>query len=277
MTATAGTPVKLRVERLSKDFETGNHRALRALDEVDLTVAAGEFVALTGKSGCGKTTLLRLMMGLEQPTGGGVELDGRPIRKPGRDRAMVFQRAELLPWRSALRNVTYGMEIDGVPREQRLARAHEFLELVGLGEHAHLRPLQMSGGMQQRVGLARALAVDPEVLLMDEPFGALDAQTRESLQGSLLEIHMRTGKTIVFVTHDLEEAVLLADRVVVMSPSPGRIREIIEVDIPRPRRDQMAVKSSATFVDTRAYLWSSVTSSERSMPSSGERDHAPRR
>ena len=261
MTITAEVPVKLRVEGLSKEFRTGGDRALRALDDVDLTVTPGQFVALTGKSGCGKTTLLRLVMGLDQPTEGRVELDGRAVTRPARDRAMVFQRAELLPWRTALRNVTYGMEIDGVPKDERLARAQEYLELVGLGEHAQLRPLQMSGGMQQRVGLARALAIDPEVLLMDEPFGALDAQTRESLQESLLDIHWRTRKTIVFVTHDLEEAVLLADRVVVMSPSPGRVREVIDVDIPRPRRDPIAVKSSAEFVDTRAYLWSSVTSS----------------
>jgi NitT/TauT family transport system ATP-binding protein len=260
-TTAVQAPPKLRVEGLSKDFQTGTDRALRALDDVALDVAPGEFLALTGKSGCGKTTLLRIMMGLEQPTAGEIQLDGRRITKPGRDRAMVFQRAELLPWRSALRNVTYGMEIDGVPRDQRLARGQAFLELVGLGEHGDLRPLQMSGGMQQRVGLARALAIEPEVLLMDEPFGALDAQTRESLQESLLEIHLRTQKTIVFVTHDLEEAVLLADRVVVMSPSPGRVREIIEVDIPRPLRNQAAVKASKAFVDTRAYLWASVKSS----------------
>jgi NitT/TauT family transport system ATP-binding protein len=257
----AEVPVKLRVEGLSKDFQTGTNSVLRALDDISLDVVPGEFIALTGKSGCGKTTLLRIMMGLEQATAGGIRLDGQPLTKPGRDRAMVFQRAELLPWRNALRNVTYGMEIDGIPRAQRLARGQEFLDLVGLGEHGDLRPLQMSGGMQQRVGLARALAIDPEVLLMDEPFGALDAQTRESLQESLLEIHLRTKKTIVFVTHDLEEAVLLADRVVVMSPSPGRIREIIDVDIPRPRRDQIEVKASKTFVDTRAYLWASVKSS----------------
>jgi NitT/TauT family transport system ATP-binding protein len=257
----AEAQVKLRIEGLSKDFQTGAKNVLRALDDVSLDVVPGEFIVLTGKSGCGKTTLLRIMMGLERATAGGIQLDGQPVIKPGRDRAMVFQRAELLPWRSALRNVTYGMEIDGVPRDQRLTRGQEFLDLVGLGEHGNLRPLQMSGGMQQRVGLARALAIDPEVLLMDEPFGALDAQTRESLQESLLEIHLRTKKTIVFVTHDLEEAVLLADRVVVMSPSPGRIREIIDVDIPRPRRDPVEVKASKTFVDTRAYLWASVKSS----------------
>jgi NitT/TauT family transport system ATP-binding protein len=257
----AEAQIKLRIEGLSKDFQTGGKNVLRALDDVSLDVVPGEFIVLTGKSGCGKTTLLRIMMGLERATAGGIQLDGQPVMKPGRDRAMVFQRAELLPWRSALRNVTYGMEIDGVPRDQRLTRGQEFLDLVGLGEHGNLRPLQMSGGMQQRVGLARALAIDPEVLLMDEPFGALDAQTRESLQESLLEIHLRTKKTIVFVTHDLEEAVLLADRVVVMSPSPGRIREIIDVDIPRPRRDHVEVKASKTFVDTRAYLWASVKSS----------------
>jgi NitT/TauT family transport system ATP-binding protein len=256
----ANSSIKVRVAGLSKEFQTGRG-ALPALRDVSFSVATGEFVALTGKSGCGKTTALRIVMGLERPTGGVVEVGGRVVDKPGQDRAMVFQRAELLPWRSALRNVTYGLEIQGLPAAERESRAEHYLELVGLAEHSELRPLQMSGGMQQRVGLARALAIEPDVLLMDEPFGALDAQTRESLQESLLEIHARTGKTILFVTHDLDEAVLLADRVVVMSPSAGPIQEIVEVDLPRPRSDTIAIKASETFVETRSYLWTLLKSS----------------
>ena len=248
---------KLTICGLGKHFPVNGDR-LVALDDIDLSVASGEFVVLAGRSGCGKTTLLRVVMGLESPSQGWIEVDGERVHRPGQDRAMVFQQAQLLPWRSALRNVTYGLEIQGLTAQERRERAEHYLDLVGLKPHLDLRPMQMSGGMQQRVGLARALAVEPEVLLMDEPFGALDAQTRETLQASLLEIHERTRKTTVFVTHDIDEAVMLADRVVVMSPSPGRVKEIVDVGLPRPRPPLSEMRLTKEFVEKRHYVWQSL-------------------
>lgn len=248
---------KLRLEGISKSFNVGGE-SLIALEDCSLEVSSREFVVLTGHSGCGKTTLLRIIMGLESPTTGWVEVEGRRVDRPAQDRAMVFQQAQLLPWRSTLRNVTFGLEIQGLPTESQHDRARYYLELVGLSPYLHMRPMQLSGGMQQRVGLARALAIEPEVLLMDEPFGALDAQTRESLQESLLDIHLRTERTIVFVTHDLDEAVMLADRVVVMTPSPGRIKEIVEVNLPRPRPPMVDMRLSDEFAEKRRYIWQSL-------------------
>lgn len=249
---------KVRVHGVSKTFRIGASPGglVRALEQVSFTVRPGEVLALTGLSGCGKTTLLRIIMGLEAPTSGTVEVDGRPVAGCGFDRAMVFQRAELLPWRTAVGNVEFGLEVKGIPSAERRRTALEKLELVGLSDATGRRPNELSGGMQQRVGLARAIAVDPQVLLMDEPFGALDAMTRESLQVELLSIHEKTGKTIIFVTHDLDEAVLLADRVVLMSTRPGRVKEIIEVGIPRETRKDLAlVRGSREFADLRFYLW----------------------
>jgi NitT/TauT family transport system ATP-binding protein len=171
---------------------------------------------------------------------------------------MVFQHAELLPWMNALDNAAFGLEALHVPRRARRARAAEYLRLVGLAGFEHAYPLQLSGGMRQRVGLARALAIDPKVLLMDEPFGALDAQTREVLQGELLRIHAQTGKTIVFVTHDLDEAVLLSDRVVTMAPRPGQVKEIVGITIPRPRADIAKVRGTEEFLRKRYYIWKSL-------------------
>jgi NitT/TauT family transport system ATP-binding protein len=175
---------------------------------------------------------------------------------------MVFQHAELLPWRTALANVEFGLEVKGVPAWERRQTALQYLELVGLTRAIHLRPHQLSGGMQQRVGIARALAIDPEVLLMDEPFGELDAQTRETLQGELLRIHERTRKTMLFVTHDLDEAVLLADRVIVLSPHPGRVQEEVEIDLPRPRTDPERLRVSAEFMQKRYYIWTRLRPAE---------------
>ncbi len=226
---------------------------VRALEHLSFTVADGEIVALIGPSGCGKTTALRIAMGLETATAGRVIVDAVEVKGCGFDRGMVFQHAELLPWLTAMQNVMFGLEMKGMRGAALRDTATKYLDLVGLGESAHRRPYQLSGGMQQRVGIARALAVDPKVLLMDEPFGALDAQTRESLQAELLTIHERTRKTILFVTHDLDEAVLLADRVVVMTH--GRLQEIITVPLPRPRGDLAAVRGSKEFAETRYHIW----------------------
>src|SRR5229473_5258328 len=234
----------------------GRSEVVAALAGVSFSVKSGEVVALTGLSGCGKTTALRVIMGLERATSGEVLVGGRRVTGCGYDRGMVFQHAELLPWQSALGNVQFGLEMKGVRGDELAARAASYLELVGLKDSMNRRPHQLSGGMKQRVGIARALAIDPEVLLMDEPFSALDAQTRESLQVEVLAIHQKTGKSIIFVTHDLDEAVLLADRVVLMSR--GRVQEIIDVPLPRPRTDIVSIRASDAFARTRFRLWKSL-------------------
>jgi NitT/TauT family transport system ATP-binding protein len=248
---------------LSKRFTLKIDKAehtVQALDRLSFTVADGEIVALIGPSGCGKTTALRIAMGLDFATGGRVMVDGNVVKGCGYDRGMVFQHAELLPWLSALENVMFGLEMKGMRGATLRDTAMQYLRLVGLEDSAKRRPYQLSGGMQQRVGIARALAIDPKVLLMDEPFGALDAQTRESLQGELLEIHKRTKKTILFVTHDLDEAVLLADRVVVMQM--GRLEQIITVPIARPRDDLAAIRGTPEFADTRYQIWRALHARE---------------
>ena len=231
----------------------GEVHHVQALDRVSFTVRDGEIVALIGPSGCGKTTALRVAMGLDPANGGRVTVDGREVKGCGHDRGMVFQHAELLPWLSALQNVMFGLEMKGLRGEPLLDTARKYLDLVGLKDSQNRRPHQLSGGMKQRVGIARALAIDPSVLLMDEPFGALDAQTRESMQAELLEIHARTKKTILFVTHDLDEAVLIADRIVVMTH--GRVQEIVEVPLQRPRADLSIVRGTHEFNETRYKLW----------------------
>ena len=234
----------------------GSEHTVQALDRLTFTVRDGEVVALIGPSGCGKTTALRIAMGLETASAGRVTVDGTQVHGCGYDRGMVFQHAELLPWLTALKNVEFGLEMKGMRGATLRDTAMRYLKLVGLGESVNRRPYQLSGGMQQRVGIARALAIDPKVLLMDEPFGALDAQTRETLQGELLEIHARTKKTILFVTHDLDEAVLLADRVVVMQH--GRLQEIVTVPLPRPRDDLAKIRGSDEFAQTRYHIWQAL-------------------
>jgi NitT/TauT family transport system ATP-binding protein len=234
----------------------GIEQTVQALSGLSFSVTDGEIVALIGPSGCGKTTALRIAMGLEAASGGRVTVDGNVVTGCGHDRGMVFQHAALLPWLTALENVIFGLEMKGMRGEALRETAQRYLDLVGLKESVNRRPYQLSGGMQQRVGIARALAIDPKVLLMDEPFGALDAQTRETLQGELTTIHERTQKTILFVTHDLDEAVLLADRVVVMQH--GSVHEIMDVPLPRPRGDVEAVRGSAAFGETRYRLWRAI-------------------
>ena len=224
----------IRVSGVSRTF-AGRSGTVEALREIELDVADGEFVAVLGRSGCGKSTLLRLISGLLPPTAGGVEVSGERVIGPRRDIAMMFQRPALLPWRSVLDNVLLPVQIFGWRKAAHRERAHELLELTGLTGFEKRLPHELSGGMQQRVALCRSLIANPRVLLMDEPFSALDALTREELSGELQRIHMDNGATIVFVTHSIDEAVLLADRVVVLSPRPGRIREILDIKIPRPR------------------------------------------
>src|SRR5712672_2008090 len=241
----------------------GEIQKVQALQKVSFTVRDGEIVALIGPSGCGKTTALRIAMGLETASGGRVTVDGREVTGCGHDRCMVFQHAELLPWLTAMQNVMFGLEMKGMRGTELRDTAMRYIELVGLTDSRNRRPHQLSGGMKQRVGIARALAIDPKVLLMDEPFGALDAQTRETMQAELLDIHARTGKTILFVTHDLDEAVLIADRIVVMKN--GMVQEIINVPLSRPRPDLGVVRGMPEFNETRYRVWKALHEPARTL------------
>jgi len=232
-----------------------------ALDGVDLTIRPREFVCILGPSGCGKTTLLKAVAGLVPLDEGEVRINGQPVTGPGPDRAMVFQDFALLPWADVLSNVAFGLELRAVPRATREPTARELIIAVGLAGFERHYPRQLSGGMQQRVGLARALAVNPEILLMDEPFGAVDAQTRRLLQEDLLSLLERSSKTVVFVTHSTEEAVRLGDRVVVLTPRPGRVRDSIDVDLPRPRPPD--VDKLPRFADLTGYLWQQLKEMQR--------------
>jgi NitT/TauT family transport system ATP-binding protein len=257
---------KVAIQRVGKVFpvQKGKPETFKVLEDITFTVAQSEVVAIIGGSGCGKTTLLRIINGLLRCDEGRIVVDGNTVARPGHDRGMVFQHSGLLPWRTAQANVEFGLELKGVGRRERTQTALRYLELVGLGDARNRYPHQLSGGMQQRIGLARALAIDPEVLLMDEPFGALDAQTKELLQGELLRIHEETQKTIIFVTHDLDEAVYLADRVVVLASRPGRVAEIVDVDIPRPRPEPAEVKANREFSEKRYHIWRTLK--ELNMP-----------
>jgi ABC-type nitrate/sulfonate/bicarbonate transport system ATPase subunit len=224
---------RLALRGVGKIFAT-RRGGLRALDDIQLTLADGEFVSVVGASGCGKSTLLRIVAGLEEATEGELVLDGVPLVGPGRDRGMVFQQYTLYPWLSAQANVEFGLR--HLPRAKRAAVARDHLAVVGLADFAGHYPSQLSGGMQQRVAIARALALRPSILLMDEPFGALDAQTRGLMQELLLSIWEHDRLAVLFVTHDIEEAIFLADRVCVLAARPGRVRELIDVPLARPRR-----------------------------------------
>jgi NitT/TauT family transport system ATP-binding protein len=250
----------LEVRQLSKVFFEQNDArkpGLVALYNVSLSVRKNEFVSLLGPSGCGKTTLIRIIAGLIPADRGQVLVNGMAVTAPGRDRCMVFQQFGLLPWRTVLSNVEFGLEIEGVHKEQRYEVAQKYLELVGLKGFDDYYPHQISGGMQQRVGIARALSKKPDILLMDEPFGAVDAQTREQLQEELLRIWAQTDTTVLFVTHSIDEAIYLSDRVVVMQARPGRIKEEMSVDLPRPRWEG-DVKADPRFAQLRARLRESL-------------------
>ncbi|MEF8807138.1 ABC transporter ATP-binding protein [Natronomonas sp.] len=225
---------RVRVDSISKQY-TGQDGPVQALQDVSFEVEDGEFVCIVGPSGCGKTTLFRIIAGLESATSGEVYLTGERVEEPTPNMGVVFQEYHLFPWRTVSGNVAFGLEKQGTPEAERRERVDHLIDLVGLEGFSASYPKELSGGMKQRVAIARALAADPELLLMDEPFGAVDAQTREMLQGELLDIWQETEKTVLFVTHDVEEAVKLADRVLVMAKEPGRILETVEVDLPRPR------------------------------------------
>ena len=232
-----------------------------AVNGVDLEVGDGELVAIVGPSGCGKTTFLNAVDGLLPISSGTLTLNGAAIRGPGRDRAMVFQQPSLLPWRTVLGNVSYGLELAGVRGKAARSRAREQIAVVGLESFEDAFPLELSGGMQQRVNLARALATDPDMLLLDEPFAALDAQTREHMQQELLRIWAGTAKTALFITHDIKEAIYLADRVVVFTRRPGRVKLCVEVRLERPR--DLRVKRSPRFVEYEDLVWDAIEEEER--------------
>lgn len=232
---------------------TAKAASILALENIDLAIPEHEFVCVLGPSGCGKTTLLKIVAGLLTPDGGEVLIDGAQVTAPGPDRALVFQNFALLPWLDVMSNVAFGLELRGVPKVERESVARALIRSVGLDGFEHHHPRQLSGGMQQRVGLARALAVNPPILLMDEPFAAVDAQTRRTLQEDLLALFERQPRTILFVTHDMDEAARLADRVVLMTPRPGRIRECISVPLGRPRPPDL--DKHPQLVELKEYLW----------------------
>ena len=246
----------LSVVNLSKSYDPEKPPILV---DFNLEVGAGEFVSLLGPSGCGKTTALRIVTGLLEQSGGEVEVNGAPSNGPSRDKAIVFQSFNLFPWKTALQNAAYGLEVQGVAKKERLDRAAEYLELVGLGSRKDHFPSQLSGGQQQRVGLARALAIEPKLLLMDEPFGALDALTREQLQGLLLKIVAEKGLSVLFVTHSIDEAIYLSDRIIVMGVNPGRVIADLPVDIPKPRVDTNW-RGHERYAELRDECWSLLQS-----------------
>jgi NitT/TauT family transport system ATP-binding protein len=234
-------------------FKSKDRAAVTALSNFNLQVARGEFVSIVGPSGCGKSTFLNMLLGLILPGAGEIRMNGARITGPGQERAMVFQEFGLLPWRTVQANVELGLELKGIPAAQRSAQAGELIKLVGLIGFERHYPHELSGGMKQRVGLARALATDPEVLLMDEPFAALDAQTRDLMQTELLQIWERTKKTVLFVTHSIEEAAYLSDRVVVMTARPGRTKQDLRIVLPRPRDYEMRL--TPEFNEIKSRIW----------------------
>jgi NitT/TauT family transport system ATP-binding protein len=242
------TETKLSVSHLSKRYD-----ALEVLKDISVDVQRGQFISIVGPSGCGKTTFLRIVGGLETATSGSASLDGRVISGPGTDRGFVFQQDNLLPWRNIEANINIGPEINGKLGPEQRSRTSRLLSLVGLSGFGGYYPRQLSGGMRQRVNLARALAVDPELLLMDEPFSALDAQTREIMQTELLRVWAVGQKTVLFVTHQIDEAVYLSDRVFVFARRPGRINEIVEIELPRPR--PLSIKRTPEFARYVDHIW----------------------
>ena len=241
----------LQVSSVCKSFGHGA-KAKLVLDRVSFDLHAGEFLALVGRSGSGKSTVMRLIAGLEQPSAGSINIDGHTVRGPGSDRGMVFQKYSLYPWLTAAQNVAFGMQLQRRPRQEIRERTAYFLEVVGLADAARKLPRELSGGMQQRIAIARALAAEPQVLLLDEPFGALDIQIRESMQEFLHQLWRRTGLTALLITHDLEEALLLANRVHIMAPSPGRIVRRVDVNLDRCNMAHLRV--SPGFLQLREEL-----------------------
>ncbi len=249
---------KIAIQGVSKAFvkksESNGDSRVEALKNVSFDVVDQEFISIVGPSGCGKTTLLRIIDGLIPFDSGEIKIDGQPVGAPAQDRGMVFQTFGLLPWRTVVDNIGLGLEIAGMGPEERKPIIQKWIEVVGLSGFEKHYPHELSGGMQQRVGLARVLAINPAVILMDEPFGSLDAQTREFMQEELLRIWSREKKTVLFITHSIDEAIYLSDRTVVMSARPGRIAEILDVKLPRPRWEY-DVRGTKEFSELRAHIW----------------------
>jgi NitT/TauT family transport system ATP-binding protein len=245
---------KIELDKLRQIYYIRNPQTRRteefvALEEFSLSIGGGEFVSIVGPSGCGKSTFLDIVSGLAKPRSGSIHIDGKLVTGPALDRGFIMQGYALFPWRTVSRNVAYGLEVKHVPKKERDEICRHYIDLVGLNGFEDRYPNELSGGMRQRVAIARSLAYEPEVLLMDEPFAAVDAQTRETLQDELLRIWEKTKKTIIFVTHSIDEAVLLSDRVVVMTPRPGSIKSVIDIDLPRPRTAaEMRVSSDYSWI-----------------------------
>jgi NitT/TauT family transport system ATP-binding protein len=264
-TASLSVP-KISLRRVSHSYKLkkaheGSH-VFQALGGLDLDVHEGEFLAVVGPSGCGKSTLLDILAGLSTPTSGDVLIDGKQVTGPALDRGIVLQGYALFPWRTTRENIEFGLEVKRIPKLQRRAISDRFIRLVGLEGFEKRLPHELSGGMKQRVALARALAYDPEILLMDEPFAAVDAQTRETLQDELLRIWEETRKTVIFVTHSIEEAVFLADRIAILAANPGRVSDIVEVELPRPR-DAAHLRTSEKFAALRHRVWTLLQQNSR--------------
>jgi NitT/TauT family transport system ATP-binding protein len=259
---------RIDIEDLSIVFGR-NGQTVEAVRRVDLAIAPGEFVALLGPSGCGKSTALNAVAGFVRPTSGRVVVDGEAVTGPGADRGMVFQQHSLFPWKTVMRNVEFGLKMRGVGRVQREGAARTYLHLVGLGGFEHAYPGELSGGMQQRVGIARVLVNRPRVMLMDEPFAALDAQTRMSMQELLLGVWQEVRTTVLFVTHDIDEALFLSDRVVVMTARPGGIRDIVDVKLPRPRAPEII--ATPEFGRLKADVFAQVREESRKALAAGAR------
>src|SRR5262249_643616 len=249
-------PTKLKIADITMKYRTRRGAEVIAVDALSLAVADREFVGIVGPSGCGKSTLLRVVAGLIEPSSGEVLLNGRRIEGPGADRGMVFQSYTLFPWLTVQGNVEFGSRLKAMAAAERARVAHEYIEMVGLGGFEHHYPKELSGGMMQRVAIARALANDPDVLLMDEPFGALDAQTRIIMQELLVGLWQRTPKTIIFVTHDIDEAIFLSQPVYIITARPGRIKQTLDVDLPHPR--SLDVITSPAFTDMKRAVLDSI-------------------
>ena len=255
--AGANADVKVKIDNVKMIFNTRTGDEVVALNGVSLDIKENEFICVVGPSGCGKSTLLNIIAGLSEPTSGNVFVDGKEVHGPGPERGVVFQQYALFPWLTVEQNVEFGLKISTkLKKKQRMEEVHKYLKMVDLEQFAKAFPKELSGGMKQRVAIARAYAVNPKVLLMDEPFGALDAQTRTQLQTELLHTWENEKKTCFFITHDVEEAVILAQRVIIMSARPGRIKEIVDIDIPYPRTQE--TKLTPQFLDLKNRIWAQV-------------------
>ena len=247
--------VKIKIDKVYKEY-SGRNGKMIALNGVDLDIKENEFICVVGPSGCGKSTLLNIIAGLLEPTSGAVYLDGKRVEGTGVERGVVFQQYALFPWRTVIKNVMFGLEMKKTPKAEAEAIARKYIEAVGLKGFENAFPKELSGGMKQRVAIARAYAANPEVILLDEPFGALDAQTRVQLQTELLNTWEQERKTCFFITHDVDEAIILAQRVIIMSARPGRIKRIVDIDLPYPRTQ--ATKAEENFLKLKAEIWNEV-------------------